>query len=405
MSGAGLCVAVVGLGFGQDFVPVYLSHPDVARVVLVEPDPVRLREVSDRFAVPDTYGDLESALGDPSIDAVHILAPVHLHADLSVAVLAAGKHCACAVPMATSLADVDRIIAAQSASGTSYMMMETAVYGREYLTVAELHRRGEIGALTLYRGFHIQNLDGFPSYWQGYPPMHYLTHALSPVLALLDTSAESVQCQGAGRLTPERTAGGFDNPFPTEVGLFRLSGSDALADVTLSFFQTARSYVEGFALYGDRGGVEWPQDNVGPLDRYDLVAPAAGSRGNVVRHSVLTPSDFPQLLPPELAPFVRAHPVQLPGMAEPVLVGAAHGGSHPHLVAEFVASIVEHRPARVDARRAAAWTAPGICAHESALAGGATVTIPRYDGRPRSPRSPIQPPPSQQPPSRQEALT
>ncbi len=375
----GLTIAVVGLGFGQDFVPIYLSHPDVARVVLVEPDADRLREVGDRFAVPDRYADVQQALGDPSIDAVHILAPVHFHADLSVAVLEAGKHCACAVPMATSLADIDRIIAAQAASRTSYMMMETSAYGREFLTVDEIYRRGELGELTLYRGFHIQNLDGYPAYWQGYPPMHYLTHALSPVLALLDTTVETVQSQGAGRLTPERTAGHFDNPFPTEVGLFRLAGSEVLVDITMSFFQTARSYIEGFALYGDLGGIEWPDDNEGDLTRFDLSPPPPGARGNVIRTSPLPPRNFPQLLPAELAQFVLPSQVQLPGMRAPALVNAQHGGSHPHLVAEFVASIVQDRPARIDARRSAQWTAPGICAHDSALANGTTIHVPQYD--------------------------
>lgn len=378
MTAAGLTVAVVGLGFGQDFVPIYLSHPDVARVVLVEPDVDRLQEVGDRFAVSDRYTDVRDALADPTIDAVHVLAPVHFHADLSVAVLEAGLHCACAVPMATSLADIDRIVAAQAASGTSYMMMETSVYGREYLTVEELYRGGEIGVPTLYRGFHIQNLDGYPAYWQGYPPMHYLTHALSPALALLDTTVESIQAQGAGRLTPERTAGNFDNPFPTEVGLFRLAGSDALVDITMSFFQTARSYIEGFALYGDRGGVEWPVDNEGDLTRFDLSPPAPGTRGNLIATSALPQRNYPQLLPAELAQFVLPSEVQLPGMAAPTPVNAQHGGSHPHLVAEFVASIVEGRPARVDAARAAEWTAPGICAHQSALAGGTTIQVPTY---------------------------
>ncbi|MGI3785333.1 MAG: Gfo/Idh/MocA family protein [Janthinobacterium lividum] len=377
-TGAGLTVAVVGLGFGQDFVPIYASHPDVARVVLVEPDAERLAEVGDRFAMGDRYADVQQALDDPSVDAVHVLAPVRFHADLSVAVLEAGKHCACAVPMATTLADVDRIVAAQAASGTSYMMFETAVYGREYLTVEELYRRGEIGTPTLYRGFHLQNLDGFPAYWQGYPPMHYATHALSPVLALLGDTVESVQAQGAGRLTPERVVGGFENPFPAEVGLFRLSHSDALADITVSFFQTARRYIEGFALYGDLAGVEWPADNEGDLTRYDLSPPAPGTRGNLVTTSALPPRTFPQLLPPELAPFVAASEVRLPGMAASTAVSAVHGGSHPHLVAEFVASIVEGRPARVDAARSAQWTAPGICAHESALADGKTVHVPSY---------------------------
>ena len=378
MTGAGLTVAVVGLGFGQDFVPIYASHPDVDRVVLVDPDAERLAGTGARFAIADRRTDIQQVLDDPGVDAVHILAPVHLHADLSVAVLEAGLHCACAVPMATSLADIDRIIAAQAAAGTSYMMMETSVYGREYLSVEQLYRGGEIGDLTLYRGFHIQNLDGFPAYWQGYPPMHYLTHALSPVLALLDTTVATVQSQGAGRLTPERTVGGFDNPFPTEVGLFRLHDSDALVDITMSFFQTARSYIEGFALYGDRGGIEWPIDNDGDLTRFEMSGPAPGTRGNAVRTRPLTPRTFPELLPAELAQFVTASEVLLPGMTEPAPVTAAHGGSHPYLVDEFVASIVADRPARVDVHRSAAWTAPGICAHDSALAGGTLVEVPHY---------------------------
>ena len=59
-------------------------------------------------------------------------------------------------------------------------------------------------------------------------------------------------------------------------------------------------------------------------------------------------------------------------------VGAHHGGSHPFLVDEFVRSIVDGRPPLVDVRRSAAWTAPGIAAHASAMADGAAVEIPDY---------------------------
>jgi len=374
----GLTVAVVGLGFGEQFVPIYLSHPSVSEVVLVERDEQRLREVAARYGIAKTYVDIEDALRDPVIDAVHILAPVPLHADLSVRVLESGKHCACAVPMATSLEDIDRIIAAQVVSGRNYMMMETSVYGREYLTVEKMYRAGDFGALSLYRGFHIQNLDGYPDYWQGYPPMHYLTHALSPALALLDTTVSSVQAHGAGKLTPDRRSGGFENDYPAEVGLFTLTDSDTLVNITMSFFQTARSYVEGFSLYGERRGIEWPQDNEGDMTQYDMFPPRAGTRGNAIETSLVMPEDFPELLPPELVAFTMATSVQLPGMPGPVVVGADHGGSHPHLVHEFVSSIVERRAPRVDVIRSAEWTAPGIRAHDSALEAGRTTKVPAY---------------------------
>jgi predicted dehydrogenase len=202
----------VGLGFGSEFVPIYLSHPDVERVVMVDPDAGRRESLAAAYGIDPGYAALEDALADPDVAAVHILTPVFLHAEMVLAALGAGKHVACAVPMATTLEYIERILEAQRASGTSYMMMETTVYAREYFALQAMYAAGELGELTLYRGFHIQNLDGFPTYWQGYPPMHYVTHALSPILALLGTSVESVTCHGAGRLAEHRRTGGFDNP-------------------------------------------------------------------------------------------------------------------------------------------------------------------------------------------------
>jgi len=61
-----------------------------------------------------------------------------------------------------------------------------------------------------------------------------------------------------------------------------------------------------------------------------------------------------------------------------VMHGGGHGGSHPHLVHEFLRSIIERRPPAIDEIRAADWTAPGICAHASALQGGALIDIPTF---------------------------
>src|SRR5690606_12161232 len=114
---SGLTVAVAGLGFGQEFVPIYLSHPDVDGVVLVEPDDARRSAVAQRYGLPNGYADVADALADPDVDAVHVLSPVHTHADMVVAALGAGKHVASAVPMATTLDDLDRVITAQRTSG------------------------------------------------------------------------------------------------------------------------------------------------------------------------------------------------------------------------------------------------------------------------------------------------
>lgn len=356
-------VAVVGLGFGASFVPIYQQHPDVERVILCDRDAALLRTVGDRFGIADRYLHLEELLGAAdACDAVHLLTPVPLHVEQTLAVLAAGKHCACAVPMATDLDGLRRILSAQRQSGKNYMMMETAVYTREFLFVQELHEQGQFGALTFLRGTYFQDLEGdYPQYWRAQPPMHYATHAVAPLLALAETRAEKVYCLGSGRLRPDiqQPAG---NIFPLQTALFQLAETNLAAEVTHSWFQTARSYTEAFSVYGDKAGFEWPQlEHEHPL-LFSLEPLESTRRGRPITAERVEVPDRRDLLPAALADFTQG----------------GHGGSHPHLAHEFVRSIVEARSSAIDAHTAADWTAPGICAHESALKGGAGVAVPDF---------------------------
>ena len=85
--------------------------------------------------------------------------------------------------MATTIDECRQIVEAQRKSGKVYMMMETVVYSREYLFVKELYDKGELGPIQFLRGSHQQDMDGWPGYWEGFPPMHYATHCVSPCLA------------------------------------------------------------------------------------------------------------------------------------------------------------------------------------------------------------------------------
>jgi predicted dehydrogenase len=355
-------VAVVGLHFGAVFVPIYQRHPDVGRVALCDRNEARLHEVGDRFGIPDRFTRLEDLLDAGACDAVHLLTPVPLHVEQTLAVLAAGKHCACAVPMATDLDDLRHIIAAQRRSGKNYMMMETAVYTREFLFVQELHARGELGTLTFLRGTYYQDLEGeYPAYWRAQPPMHYATHAVAPLLALARTRAAKVCCFGSGRLRPDiQQPGG--NRFPLQTAIFQLAGTNIAAEVTRSWFQTARAYTESFSAYGDRRGFEWQQlEHEEPL-LFTLEPAHPGQRGRRVTAERVPVPYRPDLLPAEIAEFASG----------------GHGGSHPHLAHEFVRSIVEARAPAIDAVSAADWTAPGICAHASAEKEGEPVVIPDF---------------------------
>ena len=154
--------------------------------------------VGNRFELANISRSFEEILDDNSIDAVHLVTPIPLHAKQTIDVFQSGKHCACTVPMATSIKDLLEILKAQKKSNKVYMGMETAVYTRHFIYVQEMLKKDKIGRIQLLRGAHYQDMEKWPSYWMGLPPMHYATHAISPVLALANTHAKSVHCFGSG---------------------------------------------------------------------------------------------------------------------------------------------------------------------------------------------------------------
>jgi predicted dehydrogenase len=130
--------ALVGLGFGGAFAEIYRDHPNVGEFGIFDTDARLLDKFARRLGPVRAYESFEQILDDPGIDAVHLVTPIPLHAEQAIKVLKSGKHCACTVPMATSLGDIQRITDAVRESGKKYMMMETTLYTYQFLYVKEM---------------------------------------------------------------------------------------------------------------------------------------------------------------------------------------------------------------------------------------------------------------------------
>ena len=358
-------IGIVGLGFGAEFIPIYQAHPDAELVAVAQRSEDELNRIADHFDIPRRYTSLEAMLADPDIDAVHINTPIGVHADQAVAVLNAGKHVACTVPMAVTLEDCARVVAAQEASGKSYMMMETSVYTREFLYARRLVDEQAFGRIQFLRGAHMQEMAGWPDYWRSLPPMHYATHAVAPLLALAGREAKSVRAVGSGRVTSNDPSA--PETFAVESAVFELRDSDLGMEVTRSLFDVAREYVESFHVYGEKKSFEWQQ-----LEE-ELPVVFTGEDGERV-----TVPDYAELLPREIRQYTT-HGVYDASENQHLSFtqGSGHGGSHPHLAHEFVSSIIEGRTPFPDVYAAANWTSAGICAHESATLGR-EVALPEF---------------------------
>jgi predicted dehydrogenase len=372
-------VALVGLGFGAEFVPIYLHHPYVENLTLCDSNQTILDATGDKFDVGRRTADLDSLLASDQIDAVHLVTPIPYHAQQTIAVLHAGKHCACTVPMATSLEDLKAIVRARGQNGKVYMGMETAVYTRRFLYVKEMVQHGEIGRIQFLRGAHYQDMEGWPAYWMGLPPMHYATHAVSPVLALANTRARAVHGLGSGQMRPELFAQ-YQNPFPVESMIMELDSPTPLAaEITRSLFHTARGYSESFNVYGEKAAFEWQQIEDELPVVFRVQGPSQPHAGKVITMERVSVPDRQDLLPKEIARFTVRGVYDETNPHLSFLQGGGHDGSHPHLVHEFLSSIVEGRQPYPDAVTTANWTAAGICGHRSAMNNGERVEVPIFD--------------------------
>jgi len=366
-------IAIVGLGFGAEFIPIYQRHPQANLYAICQRTPAKLDAVGDAFGIERRYTKFEDLLKDPHVDAIHINSPIPDHGWQSIAALKAGKHVACTVPMATSLADCKQIVALVKKTGLKYMMAETVVYAREYLFMKELLDTGKLGKLQFVQASHQQDMDGWPNYWPGLPPMWYATHCVGPVAAMIGQPAEYVSCFGSGTVRQELLQH-YGSPFAVETAHVKFAGSDVAARVIRSLFDTARQYRESIDVYGSKASVEWPL-----IEHQPLVMHTAKLPESKIPKLLQTP-DFAKRLPKAIQPFTTGGVYGGQGKKAHLSFtqGAGHGGSHPHLVHEFVSALVGDRDPFPNAKQSANWTCVGLCAHESAMAGGKIVKLPAF---------------------------
>ena len=386
-----LKIGVVGISFGMEFVAIYKKHPDVASVVIADTDERLLKIAQEKFGFreDECFTDIQPMLDDPEVDAIHIVTPPATHAELSIRALNAGKHCGCTIPMGMSLEELYAVIEARKKSGKQYMFLETTVFGREFFYVQDLYKKGELGKIQYMSCAHYQDMEGWPSYWEGYPPLMHPTHAIGPCLMLLGQYPSAVYARGSGKVR-DSLKEKYGCPYAFEAAMVSLEDSDVTIEVERFLYGVARSYSECFRVYGENKSFEWQQladeppvlyTRTGELqqDMIDLDSdPERFNRGSEIIEQRIQVPDYGYRLPEEIAGFTTETIYNDENMHLSFKQGGGHGGSHPHMVHEFVRSIIENRKPIVDDILGAYWTGLGICAHQSALAGGKVIEIPKF---------------------------
>jgi predicted dehydrogenase len=370
MSDRKIRMAMIGLGFGSEFIPIYHAHPNAEVVAICRRNEKELHATGDQFGIDRRYTEFDQVLADPQVECVHINSPIGDHAWMSLRALDAGKHVMCTVPMATTVDECRQIVEKVKSTGLKYMMAETVVYSREFLFIKQMYERGELGKIQYLAASHPQDMDGWPSYWEKMIPMHYATHVVSPCLGLVGGLAEFVSCFGSGTVRDD-IAQKSGNRFAVETCHIKIAGSDLTAHIWRFLYDVARQYRESFDVYGTKKSFEWTL-----VEGESHVLHTAKEPEPKIASKIDVP-DFAHLLPEPIRRFTLPQEIH-DSQHLSFIQGGGHGGSHPHLVHEFVSAILENRDPRPNAVTSANWTCVGICAHESATGGGEIVRLPEF---------------------------
>lgn len=120
----------------------------------------------ERFPDIAIHRDIDAMLADASIEAVDIVVPNHLHEEIGVAALRAGKHVLLEKPMALSVEACDRLIAAAGASGKVLTIGHEFRLSTQWGRIKSLIDEGAIGSplyanVSLYRFPYRQGSGGW----------------------------------------------------------------------------------------------------------------------------------------------------------------------------------------------------------------------------------------------------
>jgi myo-inositol 2-dehydrogenase/D-chiro-inositol 1-dehydrogenase len=140
---------LIGTGWIGRYHAESLAHriPDATLVAVADPN----HEAAQSIGAPRAYADPQELIDDADVEVVAISSPAATHTDLVVAAAQAGKHVFCEKPMALTLADADRAIAAAEEAGVALQVGFNRRFAGDFTAMHDAIVAGEIGTPQMLR--------------------------------------------------------------------------------------------------------------------------------------------------------------------------------------------------------------------------------------------------------------
>ena len=272
-------IALIGSGsIAEDHAAALLAlsrtppWDDVRLATVIGRRAAEAADFAKRFGIARHGTDLTSALDDPMVDAVVICSPTDLHTAQTEAALRAGKHVLCEIPLVTSLADLERLIALADRVDRRLMVCHTQRY---FPPLVEAHRRIANGDLNphaivsryLFDRRNTTNWKGRRRSWTDNLIWHHGGHAVDAALWLLDVAPDeevAVSAQVADRDDALGT--------PMNVGIVMRTPRGQIATVAMSYH--ARMPAHDYLIIGEETTLRFAENALSGPD--GAIVPSVG---------------------------------------------------------------------------------------------------------------------------------
>jgi myo-inositol 2-dehydrogenase / D-chiro-inositol 1-dehydrogenase len=261
-----LRVGVIGCGRAgyTHHLPALASVEEAEAVAVADPDAAALGRAAERFGVAARFDDYRELLADESIEAVCVACPTHLHAEVGLATLDAGKHVLVEKPLALSLEDCDRMVARAAASEVKAIVGFNMRHHRHVRRARDLIRGGELGRLRMLTStWASASLVDVPQGWRSDPSRGggllamQAVHHLDLWRFLLGEEIEDVFC------SPSEEPGSAFGP-----GTAGVVGTSAGGVGIAGSFCAVTGQENAFAVYGSEA---WLDASLYRFDRFEVM--------------------------------------------------------------------------------------------------------------------------------------
>ena len=244
-------VGIIGMGVGRRQAPGFLSDDRVSHVVLCDNDAERLAKTAEELEIIDTTADWRDLMTREDVGLISVASPDHLHCEMSVAALAAGKHVLCEKPMAMNVDEARQMIAAVERSGRKLMVNNILRFFERFQYVKQLVDSGELGEIYAAEGDYIHNtLNLIRNGWRG-PHRHSVATGggvhLIDLLRWIVGEVEEAFCYSTRGILSEKEAKSPD----CMVAVLRFKNGAVAKSMTNMAAQ--RPALHNLILYGTKG--------------------------------------------------------------------------------------------------------------------------------------------------------